>query len=93
MALAAQHMNAKVSPYLELLGELHAEIPALGRVVFNAGGFGDGSTTYLDMNGNAIAEADLSATAKQLLADYELVQYDLTAGKGYLNGTGFLATP
>ena len=93
MALAAQHMNAKVSPYLELLGELHAEIPALGRVVFNAGGFGDGSTTYLDMNGHAIAEADLSATAKQLLADYELVQYDLTAGKGYLNGTGFLATP
>ena len=93
MAIAAQHMNAKVSPYLELLTELHREIPALGRVVLNAGGFGNGSATYLDTNGNAIAYENMSDEARRLLADYELVQYDMTAGRGYLQDTGFLVTP
>ncbi|OZG62093.1 Phosphatidylglycerol-membrane-oligosaccharide glycerophosphotransferase [Bifidobacterium hapali] len=94
MSMAAEHMNAKVSPYLSLLTKLHDVTPALSRLVLGAGGFGnDTSTTYLDVNGNQIAQQDLSEQAKQLLNDYRLVQYDMTAGKGYLNDTDFFAVP
>ena len=89
MSLAAQHMNAKVSPYLEMLSEIHAEIPAFSRLVSGNGSWGEGSRTYLDSNGNVVPYKSLSAKAKKLLKDYELVQYDLTAGKGYLNDTDF----
>lgn len=89
MSLAAEHMNAKVSAYLELLDELHAELPAFSRLVSGNGSWGEGSKTYLDANGNVIPYKSLSAKAKKLLKDYELVQYDLTAGKGYLNDTDF----
>lgn len=49
MALAAEHMNAKVSPYLAFLTQARTELPALERLVLGAGGFTtDTSTTYLD---------------------------------------------
>ncbi len=32
MAQTAEHLNAKVSPYLALLTELHDEIPAMARL-------------------------------------------------------------
>ena len=89
MSLATQHMNAKVSPYLEMLSENHAEIPAFSRLVSGNGSWGEGSRTYLDADGNVVPYKSLSTKAKKLLKDYELVQYDLTAGKGYLNDTDF----
>lgn len=33
MPLAAEHMNAKVSPYLAMLTELQQEFPAMSRVI------------------------------------------------------------
>ena len=94
MSLAAEHMNAKVSAYLELLSQVHSVIPAFTRLVLSNGNWTEeGSTTYLDANGNQITQQDLSDQAKQLLNDYRLVQYDMTAGKGYLNDTDFFAVP
>jgi len=94
MAMAAEHMNAKLSPYLELLSEVHAAVPALSRLVLGAGGFSENlSSAYLDADGNPIKKKDLSAEAKTLLKEYELVQYDLTAGKGYLHDTDFMTVP
>ena len=89
MSLAANHMNAKVSPYLALLTQLLEQIPAASRIATETGGISSGDTTYLDMSGNQISKKSLSKDAKQLLRDYELVQYDMTAGKGYLNNTDF----
>ena len=90
MEMAAEHMNAKVSPYLAFLTQTRTDIPALERLVIGAGGFDtDTSTTYLDENGNAIKRKALSKQAKKTLHDYELIQYDMTAGKGYLNDTNF----
>lgn len=58
--------------------------------MIGAGGFDtDTSTTYLDQNGNAIKRKALSKQAKNTLRDYKLIQYDMTAGKGYLNDTNF----
>ncbi len=92
MEMAAEHMNAKVSPYLAFLTQTRTDIPALERLVIGAGGFDtDTSTTYLDENGNAVKRKALSKQAKKTLHDYELIQYDMTAGKGYLNDTNFFA--
>ncbi|MBM6699805.1 LTA synthase family protein [Bifidobacterium pullorum subsp. saeculare] len=93
MAQTAQHLDAKVSPYLALLTELHAEVPAMSRVVADTGGFGTGTATLLDADGNPINERQLSSRAKQLLADYRLVQYDMTVGKDYLTQFGFTDLP
>ncbi|MBM6691911.1 LTA synthase family protein [Bifidobacterium pullorum subsp. saeculare] len=89
MSLAAEHMNATVSPYLALLTELQREIPSISRVGSAAVGWGEGDATYLDENGNIIDPDTLTEPAKQLLHDYQLVQYDMTAGDGYLYQTEF----
>ncbi|WP_226669230.1 LTA synthase family protein [Bifidobacterium pseudocatenulatum] len=89
MALAAEHMNAKVTPYLALLTGLYEQVPAIGRVSFTKKWNQKGTTTYLDASGNVMSSADLSKDAKQLLNDYKLVQYDMTAGKNYLASTDF----
>ena len=81
MPLAAEHMNAKVSPYLAMLTELQQEVPAMSRVIGTNGGIGQGKATYLDHDGNDIKVTALSAKAKELLKDYKLVQYDGSARK------------
>lgn len=91
MALAAEYMNAKISPYLEMLTQTQTQIPTISRLVSSNNSWGDGSATYLDANGNRIKRKDLSQKAKQLLDDYRLVQYDMTKGKGYLNDYDFFA--
>lgn len=89
MSLAAEHMNATISPYLALLTELQREIPSISRVGSAAVGWGEGDATYLDENGDIIDPDTLTKPAKQLLHDYQLVQYDMTAGDGYLYQTEF----
>ena len=93
MPLAAEHMNAKVSPYLAMLTELQQEIPAMSRVIGANGGIGQGKATYLDYAGNNIKATALSAKAKRLLKDYKLVQYDQTVGKNYLEDMDFTQVP
>ena len=93
MPLAAEHMNAKVSPYLAMLTELQQEVPAMSRMIGTNGGIGQGKATYLDHAGNNIKAAALSAKAKGLLKDYKLVQYDQTVGKNYPEGLDFTQVP
>ena len=38
---------------------------------------------YFDANGQQVKEGDLSAHARSLLADYRMVQYDLSVGHRY----------
>ena len=88
MAQAAQHLNAKVSPYLAFLTEMHAEIPAMS-VPASAGD--SNQPVYLDADGNRILMKNMTDRQKKLLHDYRLIQYDLTAGKQYLKNTSFMA--
>lgn len=87
MAQAAEHLNAKVSPFLAFLTEMHAAIPAIS-VPASAGDASE--PVYLDVEGNRILTKDLTAGQKALLHDYQLIQYDLTAGKQYLKNTDFM---
>ena len=89
MPLAAEHLNAKVSPYLAMLTELQQEVPAMSRVIGTNGGIGQGKATYLDYAGNNIKATALSTRAKKLLEDYKLIQYDQTVGKDYLKNLNF----
>ena len=94
MAQTAQQLNARVSPYLALLTELHNEIPALSRAVTSGGTWSpDGSVTYLDNEGKEMDPKQFSAKAKQLLSDYRMVQYDMMMGKNHLLGMGFMNLP
>lgn len=87
MPLAAKHMNAKVTPFLALLTEMHDAIPAMAPAA--SGGTTSQSPVYIDAEGNRIPANKLSKEAKELLNDYKLVQYDLSAGKSYLKDTAF----
>lgn len=97
VAQAADHMNAKVSPYLAFLTEMHSKIAAMEPPVVNKvqgwDRIPEGQNIYLDQNGNPMSEDDFDAETKQLLADYKLIQYDITAGKNYLKDTDFMTLP
>lgn len=49
--------------------------------------------TYLAANGNLIKKKNLSKQAKQLLHDYQLIQYDMSVGKNYLKDIDFVDLP
>ena len=87
-AQLASHLNAKVSPYLAFLTEMHQAIPAMS-VPSAAGGSSD-KPVYLNAAGARMNEKDLSEEAKALLHDYKLIQYDMSAGKNYLKDTDFV---
>ncbi len=52
----------------------------------------DSSLTMLDAQGRPIDENDLSSKAKELLADYRSVQYDMCVGKKLLGNHGLHGT-
>lgn len=97
VAQAADHMNAKVSPYLAFLTEMHSKIAAMEPPVVNKiqgwDRIPEGQSIYLDQNGNPMSTDDFDKETKQLLADYKLIQYDITAGKNYLKDTDFMTLP
>ena len=97
VAQAADHMNAKVSPYLAFLTEMHSKIDAMEPPVVNKiqgwDRIPEGQNIYLDQNGNPMSTDDFDKETKQLLADYKLIQYDITAGKNYLKDTDFMTLP
>lgn len=94
MAQAAEHMDAKVSPYLAFLTELHTKISAMEPPLVNKIQGWDripaGQAVYLDSSGNPMSAKGFDSTTKRLLRDYRLIQYDITAGKGYLKDLGFM---
>ena len=96
-AQAAEHMGAKVSPFTAFLTELHDKISAIEPPVANQiqdwNRIPAGQTNYLDAQGQPMNARDFDRATRQLLNDYKLIQYDIMAGKHYLQGTGFTATP
>lgn len=96
-AQTAQYMNAKVSPYLAFLTKMHEKVAAMEPPLAGSMSGGEelakGENTYLDAKGNTLNAADLDADAKQLLEDYQLIQYDITCGKNYLKALSFMDLP
>lgn len=90
MAQVAEHMDARVSPYLAFLTRMHEQIPAI------ATGISDGNGTgvyYMDSDGSRITEDEMTDEQRTMLEDYKLIQYDITTGKNYLKNTAFMDLP
>ena len=90
----ASHTNSKVSPYLAFLTRLHEKISAMEPPVVNKIQGWDripqGQPIYLNPSGKPMIASSMNKETKQLLNDYRLIQYDITAGKHYLKNTNFL---
>ncbi|KAB7791148.1 LTA synthase family protein [Bifidobacterium leontopitheci] len=97
VAQAAEHMNAKVSPYLAFLTRMHEKVSAMEPPVVNKiqgwDRIPEGQDIYLDQSGKPMAESEFDEQTKQLMEDYKLIQYDITAGDNYLKDTGFMDLP
>ena len=90
-------MNAKVSPYLAFLTRLHEHVSAMEPPVVNTiqgwDRIPEGQSIYLDNDGNPMILSKMDKKSRQLLHDYRLIQYDITAGKHYLRNTDFMKLP
>ena len=97
MAQTAEHMNARVSPYLAFLTTLHSKIAAMEPPVVNTiqgwSRIPEGQSLYLNQKSEPLSSVDFDEGTKTLLKDYKLIQYDITAGKGYLRSLGFMTVP
>ncbi|KRN99920.1 LTA synthase family protein [Companilactobacillus kimchiensis] len=80
--LALKQMNQKVTPYYALLTEVQEKLPAMSLNVNE-----ESNNLYVDQNSNEVKGNQLTKKQRKLIHDYELVQYDLTAGNNYSQKT------
>lgn len=89
-AMALAKMDVKVSPYYALLTKVQEDLPAIslptnGTAKNNSAH--QGGTDFVNQRGQHVK---LNKKQRQLFHDYQLVQYDLTAGHHYLQKDSFL---
>lgn len=96
-ALAAQHMNVKISPFLALLTELREQLPATSVALAKSGSNvwspKNNQNIYMNNSGQQISSEYLTRRQKKLLNDYRMIQYDIVRGKHYVKNDGFLKVP
>lgn len=91
IAMTAEQTNSKVTPYQALLTQLYQKLPAYtmstnrnGTNSFNA------APEFVNQQGKVVSFDKLTTQQQQLWHDYQLVQYDLTAGHQYLLKTNMM---
>lgn len=86
--MAAKQTNSKVNWYQALLTDVYEKLPAITEGLqssdsnvntYNA------SSQFVTQSGQVVKEGSLSKKQKQILHDYRLVQYDVTAGNHYVS--------
>lgn len=82
-AMALAKMNMKVSPYYALQTKVYTDLPAMTLDSFNAAKNNtvNASSEYVSEDGKVLTK--LTPKQQRLMTDYELLQYDLTAGQQY----------
>ncbi|CAJ1200750.1 LTA synthase family protein [Companilactobacillus paralimentarius] len=78
--LALEQMDQKVTPYYALLTKVQQDAPAMAKSI-------DEGTNNLYVNQDSKSVDKLTKKQQQIIDDYRMVQYDLTAGKGYSKAT------
>lgn len=91
IALAAEQTNSRVNWYQAMLTQVLHQLPAFALDTqqnttnqFNSKG------QFIDQRGKVVTQKHWTRQQKQLWHDYQLVQYDVTAGKQYLIRDGQL---
>lgn len=86
IAMVAKQTNSKVNWYQALLTAVFEKLPAMAENIQSNTTNSTSSKTesdFISMQGKLIKKSSLSKQQKELLHDYRLVQYDITAGKHY----------
>ena len=87
IAMVAKQTNSKVTWYQALLTDVFEKLPAMAKNVEVKGDVNTARavarTDFVNDQGKLVKESSLTKQQKQLLQDYRLVQYDVTAGKKY----------
>ena len=78
IAMMLEQTNSKVTAYQALLTEVHKKLPALTISYSDDTGF-----TLVDQKGKEVDPKTLTNSQQALLKDYEMIQYDMTAGSAY----------
>jgi len=84
-ALVLAQMNQKVTPYYALITKVLTELPAMATNSQKAN-----TPLLVNQNNKQTSLRKLNAKQRKLYNDYQLIQYDLTAGKSYLSKTDFM---
>lgn len=91
IAMAAEQTNSRVTPYQAMLTRLYHELPAYalspqqnGTNSFNS------APEYVNQQGKVVNYSSFTKKQKKLWHDYQLVQYDITAGHHYLLKTDMM---
>lgn len=89
-ALTTEQTNAKISAYYALLTDVTNKLPALTmNTSESTSNSYNTSLELIDEKGAQVTKKELTQEQKQILHDYQLVQYDITAGKQYLAKENF----
>ncbi|WP_162258988.1 LTA synthase family protein [Limosilactobacillus ingluviei] len=85
IAMVAEQTNSKVTPYLAFLTAAYHDLPV---ETMNTNGTSTASyqadPQFVSRQGKIISQKQFTKRQRQLFHDYQLIQYDLTAGKQYL---------
>jgi hypothetical protein len=92
IALALEQANAKVDGYSALLTEVADKLPAIWQSKSIPQGASGTEQLFVDDHGKPLSESSLTKKQKQIVADYRMIQYDITAGKSYATKLGFTTT-
>ena len=71
-------MGQQVTPYSALLTKVQEELPAMAK-----NSVGSSENLYVNSKGKQVSDNQLTKKQQKLVHDYQLLQYDLTAGNGY----------
>lgn len=82
-ALAAAQGGAKVDPIMALLSDVQTKLPVQWDKVDNAQDDPTVGTRFITQTGQEETYDKLSRSQKRVFHDYQLLQYDITAGKQY----------
>lgn len=77
--IALKQMKQKVTPYYALLTKVQEQLPATAK-----NSVGNSEDLMVNQKGKQISSNQLTKSQRKIQKDYRLVQYDLTAGKGYI---------
>lgn len=88
-AMTMEKMGIKVSPYYALLTDVYEKLPAMTVDSFEkvSNNTTNAGSEYVGQNGKVVS---LTLKQRRLMHDYQLLQYDLTAGKHYLLKGSFM---
>ena len=83
MAMAFEQTNSKVNWYQALLTNMYHQLPAVAANPNITDEHAKSRNEFVGQDKQLVSYKSLSTKQKQLWHDYQLVQYDMLAGKGY----------